>query len=168
MPNIKMTVKVPDLSVFAGQIFVDRIAAAQRKLTAPDLKELFHRTVRGWTNPPNFVQKQEIRPYSISMTVYADGENADQYALVVKGSPPHRIVPKKATWLRFQKGYTRSTYPRLLSSRQNSRFGEYVQAEGVNHPGFEPRAFDEAIADDYFQTFAKDMQEAMDLTKPGF
>lgn len=161
--NIKITVKVPDLTLFAGQVFVDRVARQQREKTAPRLKELFEKTTKGWEHDVRFVQHQEIRSYSISMTVSTTNW---RYVLVNSGSPSHPIFPRRRKMLRFQRGYTAATRPRILDSRAKVRSGGYEDYESIpNHPGFKPREFDQVIAETHEPEFERDMQEAFDLTK---
>ena len=134
----------------------------QRK-TAPDLQRMFKSTVSGWSDPPNFLQKFRDAPGYVSTTVWPSRSNkaGKTYALVNEGSGPHTIRPRRARMLRFQPGYRAGTMPRVLSSRSFSRFGNFISAQQVNHPGFEAREFDDTIAEEYAPTFAADMQDAI-------
>lgn len=157
--RISIRVTVPE-NVINSQTFRDAIIRAQQTNTAPGIKKLFQQTVEGWQNKPDWMQHQEITADHISMQIYAGGQNANQYALVNAGSPPHPI-PLQPGFLRFQKGYQSSTRPRILSSRAFVRSDPWWVARQVNHPGFDPRAFDETIADEYGPTFQQDMQDAI-------
>lgn len=158
--SVRLNVKVPQ-QVFDSQAAVQRIVRAMQEKTAPALKELFGQSVEGWQNPPEWSQKQTVAQTYISMQVYASGENAKQYAIVNEGSPPHVIRPRRSKFLRFQTGYKAGTSPGSLHSTAFVRSGSFVSAGEVNHPGFEARAFDQTVADEHYDQFVQDMQDAM-------
>lgn len=160
--RISITVTVPELVLNSGTVRAFIMGKMQNK-TAPDLQRMFRKTTEGWRDPPNFLQKFKNSPSEVSVTVWP-GQNTrggKVYSIVNEGSPAHRIVPRRAKMLRFQVGYTPSTRPRVLGSRAYSRFGETISSYGVNHPGFEARKFDATIAEQYADTFADDMQDAI-------
>lgn len=162
MPNFSIRAIIPkDMSVFDGNAYVGRLVRKQLSETIPALETVFRHTVDGWEHKPTFKGTQRITRNSITMSVSASGPHADQYALVNSGSPPHTINARRGGLLRFQRGYRASTRPRMLSSRAKSRFGPYVGAVQVNHPGFEAREFDETIAELFQPIFEADMAEAM-------
>ena len=159
--SVRLNVKVPQ-QVFDSQAAVQRIVRTMQEKTAPALKELFGQSVEGWQNPPEWSQKQTVAQTYISMQVYASGENAKQYAIVNNGSPPHLITPRRAGYLRFRSGYIAGTVPKSLHSKAFIRYGPYVTVmNGVNHPGFEAREFDQTVADEHYDQFVQDMQDAM-------
>lgn len=142
--------------------FVDAILEKMRTNTIPDLKNLFGQTTEGWKDKPSFSSRQWNNPSEIGSEVFVDGGHAgDIYSLVSKGAPPHSIVPKSSGFLRFQPGYKASTSPGFLKSGPSSRSGDFVKATRVQHPGFEARDFPATIKKEYGNTFAKDMQDAM-------
>lgn len=146
----------------SSQRFVDAILEKMRTNTIPDLKDLFGQTVEGWKNKPGFSSKQWSNPTQIGSEVFVDGGSAgDIYSLVSKGAPRHMIMPKSGGFLRFQPGYKASTSPGFLKSGPSSRSGSFVKARKVDHPGFEARDFPSTIKKEYGNTFAKDMQDAM-------
>lgn len=162
MPNISLKAIIPkDMSVFDGNAYVGRLVRKQLSETIPALETVFRHTVDGWEHKPQFKGTQKITRNSITMRVGPSGPHADQYALVNSGSPPHTIQSQRGRLLRFQRGYRSASRPRMLSSRAKSRFGPYVQAAQVHHPGFEAREFDSAIAELFEPIFQADMQEAM-------
>lgn len=145
--------------------FVDAILEKMRTNTIPDLKDLFGQTTEGWKDKPSFSSRQWNNPSEIGSEVFVDGGHAgDIYSLVSKGSPKHNIPlsPKIGGFLRFQPGYKASTTPGFLKSGPSSRSGDFVQARQIApHPGFEARDFPATIKKEYGNTFAKDMQDAM-------
>lgn len=159
--SIRVTVKVPK-EVFNRRAVVERIIAAQKTKTAPALETYFRKTTEGWQTPPEWTRRQTVTSQSIAMAVFASGKNADQYRLVNNGAPPHSIQPsQQGGMLRFRPGYHASTKPRVLASGPFNRFGNFISTMSVDHPGFEPRDFDQAVAEAHFDDFVRDMQDAM-------
>jgi hypothetical protein len=160
--KISVVLKVPQ-KILDAQGVIRSIENAQKTRTAPDVKRLFKKTTEGWHNKPSWQHKQTTTHNRIGIEIFSTGPNSDQYALVNAGSGPHPIVATNSGgWLRFQPGYRSATRPRILASHAYSRFGNYIAARSVNHPGFKAREFDQAIADHYRKTFADDMQDAVD------
>jgi len=160
--DINITVTVPEYVLNSNFVRWLIVRAMQSK-TAPDLRRLFGKTVEGWSGKPNFLQKFTNSTAYVSTTVWPSQGNKEgkTYTLVNNGSSPHRIYPRRGGMLRFQPGYRAGTRPRVLSSRSYSRSGPFVSARAVDHPGFEPREFDAEIAEQYAETFVKDMQEVI-------
>lgn len=159
--KIQMRVTVTGNRLSSKQ-FVDAILDKMRTKTIPDLKDLFGQTTEGWKDKPGFSSRQWNNPSEIGSEVFVDGGHAgDIYSLVSKGSPPHPIMPKSNGFLRFQPGYKASTSPGFLKSTPSSRSGDFVKASKVDHPGFEARDFPSTIKREYEDTFAADMQDAM-------
>lgn len=167
--RIQVILKVPD-ELLNSQAVVNAIIQKQQTNTAPDVEHLFRQTVVGWNNAPTFGHAQHIQTDSIGMEIHSSGPNSSQYALVNAGSPPHPIpLPgtfARGGFLRFQTGYTPSTRPRVLASRAFVRSGPFVARVRVNHPGFVAREFDQEIADEYRDTFRRDMQDALGSAIP--
>jgi len=138
------------------------IERALRTKTGPDIRTQFKKTTTGWKNKPDWSQKMTVRTSYLSVSVWASGPNADQYGLVNAGSPRHEIRPKNSGGLlRFQPGYRAATRPGRLMSRSAQRSGDYMSTPVVRHPGFEGRAFDEAVAEEVAKRFADDIQDAI-------
>lgn len=160
MTRIRINVIVPQHK-FSDRAFVEAIKDKMRTKTIPDLKRIFGDTVEGWEHAPAFNSKQWDNSNEIGSSVFADGSNADIYALVSLGSPPHTITPKNGGFLRFQPGYRAATSPGSLRSTAPQRFGGFVRSKGVSHPGHEARNFPQSIKREYEREFAQDMQDAM-------
>lgn len=134
-----------------------------RSKTAREVKQLFKDTVFGWSKKPYFTAKLSGGANELSVQVTVGGSEAETYALVNAGSPPHRIIPSRPGGvLRFKPGYRPSTTPGQLKSRRAYRSGKAIIARMVKHPGFEPREFDKLIREEYTPTFEKDMQAAVE------
>lgn len=158
--RIRMRVTIPK-QVYDAAAARQRLINALRHQTVPDLVHYFDGTVEGWQNKPTWGVRENFTAHSLSEFVYAQGAGAEQYALVNNGSPAHLIQPRTAGFLRFQPGYRAGTRPRTLTSRSFARFGKFVSAGEVQHPGFEAREFAQTIADTYYPQFVEDMQAAM-------
>lgn len=159
--NIRFNVRLPNTDKFNGETYIKRLAQKQRESTIPDLISLFKLTVEGWEEKPEFSYKQTRTASSLSMSVFATGPHASLYALVSGGARAHQIVPTSSTWLRFQPGYAAGTRPGIIGSSSKRRFGGYVQAEGVKHPGFQAREFPKTIKEEFRPIFQADMAEAL-------
>lgn len=162
MVDIQITVTVPEI-ILESSLIRTMIVSKMQSKTGPDIRRLFEKTTRGWSNRPNFLQKFTSKVGYVSVMVWPSGSNkaGNIYALVNNGAGPHTITPRSRGLLRFQRGYRAATRPRILSSRSPSRYGETVSAHLVRHPGFEAREFDATIAEQYAGTFAADMQNVI-------
>lgn len=164
--SIQMKVTVPK-KVISVESVMREIRHTMTTKTARELRDLFEKTTEGWSNTMNpssgfgevrWNTKTQFGSMKNSVTVFTTSE---KYAIVNEGAPPHVIVPRRARMLKFRTGYRAATRPRVIGSRAASRFGELVSAQAVNHPGFEARAFDETIAEEYLPTFERDIQDAI-------
>lgn len=160
MTSIRITVTVPEI-VLNSSFVRHEIMKAMRHKTGPEIKREFQKTVQGWDNAPDFDVTVYQGANSIITHVFPSGSGAANYARVNAGSPAHVITPRRGGFLRFQTGYRAATSPRVIGSRSKSRFGNVISTPIVHHPGFEAREFDATIAEQYADTFADDMQEAI-------
>lgn len=160
MVAIRVTVKIPK-KIFNVQDYMDALERAQRVVAGRELLNLFKESVEGWEHQPEFVQKINVSQGTISVSVYATGDNARIYALVSKGSPPHTILPKNYGYLRFQTGYRSATRPGTLRSGPKSRSGQFIRTPVVQHPGFDAREFPKLIREEYQKRFGEVMQSAI-------
>lgn len=158
--SIQITVTVPEIIISSAVVRLKIQNKLERK-TGPDMMKLFKKTTQGWEHNINFYQKSKNTNNEVSVTVFT---RFKQYVLVNFGSPPHTITAKRPSGLlRFQRGYKSSTRPGIISSRQKQRFGPIYETYFVEHPGFEAREFDKAIAEEIAETFAEDVQDAISL-----
>jgi len=160
--QIQIKVTVPEIVLNSATVR-DAIMRKMQKKTAPDLQRMFRGTVNGWQDKPDFLQQFRNSPSEVSTTVRPglNSSGGKTYVIVNNGAEPHRITPRRGGMLRFQPGYRAGTRPRVLNSRSYSRFGSFISAQAVNHPGFEAREFDQEIADQYADTFVDDMNDAI-------
>src|SRR3972149_5683332 len=160
--SIKITARVfvPE-EVLNVQEVRSKIERTMRNKTAQEVRREFLKSIQGWDHSPDFAMRFNFGQSMLSATITPSGTDAKIWELVNAGSPAHTIVPRRAKQLRFQTGYRAATRPRVISSRSKSRFGPIVKASAVSHPGFEAREFDKTIAEEYVDTFAEDIQEAI-------
>jgi hypothetical protein len=159
--RIEVVVTVPK-TVFDDKAMVAELTRVQNSKTAPEVKRLFKNTTGGWQHEVDFQSRQRTTSSSIGVSVFPTGTNAKLYALVNNGAAPHNIPKAGTTFMRFQPGYRAGTTPRMIRSRSKARFGDFVVAYKVRHPGFEGREFDSAIGSFYKPEFTRDMQKVID------
>lgn len=155
--GIKMRVFVPKQVLDDARVS-GNIQHAMIQKTAPDLRREFDKTTHSWDDQPTFKTDHFFGVQELRLRVYTD---ATHYRIVNVGAKPHIIRPRRAKMLRFQKGFRAKSRPRLIGSFAGGKFGDYISTPAVNHPGFEAREFDKTIAEDYQDTFAKDVQDAI-------
>lgn len=116
----------------------------------------YRNTVRTWNRKPDF-STTRLREYELVV-----GTDNEIYGYVNHGTEPHVIAPRDpGGTLAFQSGYQAKTVPNVAFSRSGGAFGEYVHAKEVQHPGTEPRNFDQTIADQLQSLMPGIMQSAM-------
>lgn len=158
--SVSIEVKVPEL-LLNSSVIRNNIFNALKNETGPGMMRLFKPTVQGWSRPPKFYQSGHNWLSEVAVRVYV---RSSVYAYVNNGTPPHRIEPRRRGFLRFQPGYRAGTRPRVLSSRAPQRFGEYVSAGAVNHPGIQARDFDVEVAEQIFPDFVETVNRAIGLS----
>lgn len=158
--SVSIDVSVPSL-LLQSSVIRNNIFQALQTETGPQMMKLFKPTVQGWSRPPAFLQSGHSWLSEVAVRVYTRGE---VYRYVNSGTPPHRIEPRRARMLRFQPGYRAGTRPRVLSSSKPQRFGDYISAGAVNHPGIQARDFDKEVAERVFPEFVDTVNRAIGLS----
>jgi hypothetical protein len=115
-------------------------------------------TTATWKHQPKFERLVQVGPDQIAILVGTDDEI---YGYVNDGTRPHPIYPKRAKRLRFQPVYTAKTVPGSMTSRAGGPSGPFVYSMGVQHPGTQPRNFDEKIEKETKPRFKSRMEQAM-------
>lgn len=168
--NVTLQMTIPKYVMKADDV-QKAIILALEKVSYPHVRDDFKQTVYGWSpeNKPHFTKRLTVHTHEISLFIYAREDAAGNiYRLVSSGSPPHAIYPKRpGGFLKFRPGYRSATTPGMLKSRRAYRSGKPVYRKKVMHPGFEPRHFDELVAEEYAPYFEHDIQEQIiDVIKP--
>lgn len=104
---------------------------------------MFEKTVQSWETDVAFIRRKTATRPTLKYVVYTENE---VYYYVNAGTPPHPIEPKFAPALRFLSDYAAKTKPGVAFSYPGGARGDVVFAKYVEHPGTEPRKFDEVIA----------------------
>lgn len=147
---------------FLFDAFEKEIRDSMTSEANPELRTEFYKTVDSWETPVYFRGTIRTIPgKSITLTVAPYGSGKELYQLVARGARPHVIEPRRAEYLRFQRGYRSATRVRWIGSRRKQRFGDTVMTQHVNHPGFEARNWDYEIAEQYTPRFIQLMNEAV-------
>lgn len=107
----------------------------------------FEATTDTWNDKPIF-EPFSSDPVVVSEVATVRTETDEKvYKWVNDGTKPHKIVPVNAKMLVFPGVFRPKTVPGVILA--NPGFSgppmEFRGAEGVNHPGVEPRKFDETI-----------------------
>lgn len=153
---------LPDGKVFKDEDIKQAIRN-QLQDSAWDVLQLFRRTTQGWKNKPDFRGKffENTKRIGVFVGPYGNTKATRVYRIVNQGAPPHRIPRNGFSMMRFREYYQAGTRPGRLISSEGFSHGRWRVAFAVAHPGIEPRAFDQTIADVYGPTFEKDMAKAV-------
>jgi len=142
MPRIFTRAILTDRRPFKFEYFEEEIRKELNIGVKQEVIKDLKGTVVGWENKPTFFARVNVTPGGVSLDVVATGRNADQYHLVVLGSPRHVITPRPGrNFLTFRPGYRSATRAGSLKSRAKLRAGPFVGARSVSHPGFVGRDF---------------------------
>ena len=160
--GIKMRVFVPK-EIFNHARALKAIQHVMIQKTGPELRREFQKTVRTWNDKPNFKQEHYFGVQVLWVKVFT---YSTVYRLVTTGADPHPIYPRRAKMLRFQTNFRPKTRARFIGSFAGGKSGPFISTPAVMHPGFEGRKFDTEIAEQYYDTFAEDVQEAINSALP--
>lgn len=155
--GVKIKVILPK-EVFNSEKVRQAIEHKMIRKTAPDLRTEFEKTVRTWKDQPTWKTETEFGVQILAVRVLT---YSTTYRLVNAGARPHIIRPRHKKVLRFQTQFRAKSRPRVVGSFAGGKSGPYVSSLGVHHPGHEAREFDKEIAEQYQETFQKDVQEAI-------
>lgn len=129
---------------------------AELKNQGQKVQKLYEQATSTWSHKPAFVVDVVEGGVTVSTT-------DEIFGYVNLGTKPHIIRPKNAKILAFNAGgFVPKSRPRSLSAGGGSKGGTPVFAHEVHHPGNKPRNFDATVARTIKNTFAADMQKAVD------
>lgn len=157
--SVEIDVQVPELALNSS-VIRNAIYGALRSRIGPQIHKYFDQTVNGWSDRPKF---QESGHNWLSEVAVRVSTSSARYAYVNNGTPSHTISPKRGGLLWFRPGYRAGTKPRVLSSSKPQKFGDFVSAHRVNHPGIEARNFDVEIAEVIYPQFVDAVNQAIHL-----
>lgn len=139
--------------IFNTSVF-QRLAAAQAGAVALAVKRDFESTTKTWDHSVEFTMEYSAQEITV-------GTDDELYALVNNGASSHTITPRRARSLVFQPGYKAKTSPGVIGSKSGGKSGDPIQVPSVSHPGFQARAFDEAIAKKHDLDFGDAIDKAI-------
>lgn len=118
--------------------------------------------VSNWKNKPKFVTSPFVEPDSISIFVEPIGPNAKYWEWTSRGTRPHIIQAKNKPFLIFRKEYEPKTTvgPPPTWGNSGKSSGDYVRKVTVQHPGTEPRHFEEYIGNELKNDFRRKIENA--------
>lgn len=115
----------------------------RRKLLAE-----FKSIVINWKGKPRFIAKMGDKGGSFVLSVRPAGKNAQKWRWVSRGTKgPYTIRAKNATTLAFRTNYKPKTKPGGIFGGPGVATGPWRTPVEVEHPGIEPRHFEENIAE---------------------
>lgn len=162
MPRIFTRAILTDRRPFKFEYFEQEIRKELNTGVKQDVLKDLKSTVVGWENKPTFFTRVNVIPSGVSLDAVATGRNADQYHLVVLGSPRHVITPRPGrNFLTFQPGYRSATRVGSIKSRPKARAGPFVSARRVSHPGFTGRDFYTLIVERNKPEFKRRIKNAL-------
>lgn len=127
----------------------------------------FKRVVSNWRNKPGFGYQVGSGPRQLFLRVHTTGSKKAKRIwdwIDKTGTKPHIIRPKRAKFLRFERGgegsYIAKTgaNPARFGGPGIVKNGRIVYAKQVRHPGFKPREFGVAILKDAMPRIEKEIR----------
>lgn len=126
--------------------FADREISQELRDTGLEMRTEHEKVVRDWTHKPTFKAEVNESKYLKTVKIKVKGQHADIWTFVDKGTKPHEIAAKNVPLLKFQTGYSARTAPIAKHNvGTGQKFGAWVSAAVVQHPGTEARKFTETI-----------------------
>lgn len=142
--TIKANVKLPKNVGIVRSHFESQLRAKLRALGKQTEYDLLRPTEQ-WESPP--FMRSDIRGSAQVTMIVHPVTQVDKYQRLDFGTRPHVIRPRKANGvLKFQPGYSSSTYPNQLWSRRARRSGRFIYVKMVHHPGLKARNFSKQVA----------------------
>lgn len=108
-----------------------------------------------WESPVRFTAERQGE-------VVVVGTRDMRFRFVDRGTRPHVITPRRATFLRYPGGFRPKTAPGRITSTYGGKSGPYVFHRKVYHPGAAPRRVTQAIAQKHKRTLYNEVVAAID------
>lgn len=137
-----------------------RIARAiRRQMNTKERRELLHhfnKVVANWKGKPRFIAKMGDKGGNFVLSARPVGKNAQKWRWVSRGTKgPYTIAAKNAPTLAFRTNYKPKTEPGGWYGGPGVATGPMVFPQEVEHPGIEPRHFEEEIAETFTPGFRR-------------
>lgn len=136
---------------FGGAIMREITSTINAAVKADVLRH-FNDIVKNWDHKPKFIAKTVKTRDSIELQTRVAGKHAKIWNYVSRGTRPHKIKAKPGKVLAFQWGgpgsYQPKTFanPTMWGGPGTVRGGKATFRQEVDHPGNEPRLFEEEVA----------------------
>jgi hypothetical protein len=115
----------------------------ERKLLLDEFKSV----VLNWKHRPKFIAKMGDKGGDFVLSVRPSGKEAQKWRWVSRGTKgPYPIRAKNAKTLAFRTNYKPRTKPGGVFGGPGVTTGPWRTPVEVEHPGIEPRLFEEQIA----------------------
>lgn len=123
-----------------------------------EVQERFNRTTATWSSEPSWV-REVSGPNGLGGVFTAEVLTNDEvYVLVSGGASAHAIYPVNAKKLAFPGTFSAKTTPNRLASSTGFSGGTTQIRDGVEHPGFTARNFDQTVKRLYEPIFKKKIE----------
>lgn len=151
----------------AGLLNIDSIVRKEIQSVMNDAKKSILRDmekiVADWDSDVGFQARNIIKPNYIAINVFPTGKDKKVWGWVNDGTSPHTIRAKNSPYLKFRSGYqpkTAAKPARYNLSGGGQATGQWNKKVSVQHPGSQPRNFEEAIGKDYQPEFRRIAENA--------
>jgi hypothetical protein len=129
-----------------------RIArAVRRHMNTVERRKLlaeFKSVVLNWDHKPKFIAKMGDKGGDFVLSVRPAGREAQKWRWVSRGTKgPYKIRAKNVPTLAFKTNYKPKTKPGYVFGGPGIATGPWRNPVEVEHPGIEPRLFEEHIAE---------------------
>lgn len=132
---------------------------------ANQLKDAMEKRVSNWQHKPGMAVEFSSLVTRLSLLVKPSGPGLKQWKIVSGGARSHTITPKKKSRLFIHGGiggYKSKTAPGNVYGRSSSYSGNSFWASSVQHPGVQPRKFEENVVNDEKAKIEASLQRIVD------
>ena len=116
--------------------------------------------VDSWEHKPEFETRVTITSNEIRMYMYPTGDNAKYWTWTSRGTKPHPIDAKNAPYPVFRGQYNPKTWKGGIWGGPGVATGLWSKKKHVDHPGTEPREFEEWIMNEIKADFRREIENA--------
>jgi len=137
------------------------VAAVLDNEAKPLFVDAFKEKVSDWNGKPDFQARKFIRTDKIWIDIFPAGEYKQHWIWVSRGTRGPYPIPKGGpSFLAFTAGYSARTKPRGQAHvGSGTASGPFVAGiMQFDHPGIEPREFEEVIREDNAAEFSRIME----------
>jgi hypothetical protein len=132
-----------------------------RKRIQPPVTKRLEIIVANWKHSPDFKAKEKSTENSFTIHIFPTGDGVDQWRWVSLGTKGPYPIPKAGPgYLAFQIGYQPKTKPKGQFGGPGTATGPWRRGVmQVEHPGIEPRKFEESVIEQMQPWYQKTMDD---------